>query len=258
MMKALIIDDEAAARNALSSLLRGHCPELQVVEMAVDVPSAVKAIHKYQPGIIFLDVEMPGQNGFQLLDYFEAPDFEIIFTTAYSEYALKAFEVSAIDYLLKPLQISKLKIAVDKAIRSTRHTGIKERVNILKETLEVNHIQKIALPVAGGLSFVKVDDILYLQAEGSYTYVVTLEGKKLISKKIKEFEDILNEDIRFFRIHRSYILNAKYIKEYIKHDGTCVLTENQDSLPVARERKQAFEEWIKKLRIEPSSKRGRA
>ncbi len=249
MLKTLIIDDEPAACNSLYNLLKEHCPQLDVLAPASDVPGAMRIIHKQKPDLIFLDVEMPEQNGFQLLDYFETPDFEIIFTTAYSEYAMKAFEVSAIDYLLKPLQISKLKTAVEKAERMHHQNGSGERVNILKENLRVNQIQKIALPVADGLSFVSVADIVYLQAEGSYTYVITQKQKLLISKKIKEFEEILSGDNRFFRVHRSYIVNIQYIRQYIRHQGVYLKIENNDTIPVARERKQAFEELISQVRI---------
>ncbi len=248
-MKVLIVDDEVAARNLLSIMLEEHFPELQVVDMAIDVPSAVIAVNKHQPDLIFLDVNMPGQKGFQLLDYFETPDFQIIFTTAYSEYALKAFEVSAVDYLIKPLQISKLKLAVEKVLRSNSRINMGGQFNILKETLQVKHIRKIALPVTGKVLFVELEDIIYLQAEGAYTHVVTKGQKIFLSKNIKEFEYILNEDVRFFRIHRSYIINTHYIRQYVKHEGTSVLMENEETLPVARERKQAFEELIRQVLI---------
>ncbi len=248
-MKVLIVDDEVAARNVLSIILEEHFPELQIVDMAINVPSAVIAINKHKPDLIFLDVNMPGQNGFQLFDYFEAPDFQVIFTTAYSEYALKAFEVSAVDYLIKPLQISKLKLAVEKVLRSTSRAGMGGQFNILKEMLQVNHIRKIALPVTGKVSFVELEDIIYLQAEGAYTHVVTRSQKIFLSKNIKEFEYILNEDVHFFRVHRSYIVNTRYIRQYVKHDGVYVLMENNETLPVARERKHAFEELISNVLV---------
>jgi len=248
MLKALIIDDEEGACNSLSRLIQEHCPDIEVVHMVPDLSSAVKAIHKYKPQLIFLDIELPDQNGFELFDYFEAPDFEIIFTTAYSEYAMRAFDVSAIDYLLKPIQISKLKLATEKAIRLAGKNATRERVNTLRENLQLMQVQQIALPVLGGLIFVKANDILYLQADGSYTYVVTAKSRTLISKRIKEFEDILSEDIRFFRIHRSYIVNTQYIREYVRTEGILHM-DNNETITVARERRQAFEEQIRDIRI---------
>jgi len=249
MLKALIIDDELRARNSLFNLLKEHCPEITVADMAESVQAAVKLIEEHHPDILFLDIEMPDQNGFQLLQYFETLNFEVIFTTAYSEYAVKAFEVSAIDYLLKPLQISKIRQAVDKVVQRQGKSVMGERLHTLKENLRVKHIQKIALPVTEGLQFIQVNDIIYLQAEGSYTHIITQTCKILISKKIKEFEYILNEDMRFFRVHRSYIINTQYVKKYIRHDGTYLKMENNDMIPVARERKQHFETLIAHVRL---------
>jgi len=249
MITALIIDDEASARSFLSKLLTEHCPDLKLVGEAEDVPSAVKAIHKHDPDIIFLDVEMPGQDGFQLLDFFEEPAFQIIFTTAYMEYAIKAFEVAAIGYLTKPIQISKLKLAVANAVRMKSQSGKEEQLSLFKEVLKVDHIQKVALPLSDGIFFVALEDIVYLEAKGSYTSVITREQEVLISKRIKEFETILNEDVWFFRMHRSYIVNIKHIKKYVKHDGKYVILENNQVLPVARERLKDFELILDKVLV---------
>jgi two-component system LytT family response regulator len=219
------------------------------VEMLPDLTTAHSVINHHNPDVVFLDIELPGQNGFQLLDYFKEPDFEIIFTTAYSEYAVKAFEVSAIDYLLKPIQISKLQLAVEKLFRLRNQNTIVERVNTLRENLQVKQIKKVALPTSEGLLFFNVDDIMYLEAEGSYTYVVSKEKKIIISKKIKEFAEILSEDNRFFRVHRSYIINVQYIKKYQKHDGTCLWMEDAKIIPIARERKHAFDDLISSIRL---------
>jgi two-component system LytT family response regulator len=146
MLNCVIIDDEGKARRILEAILKEHCPELQVVATAEDVPSGVKIIQKHNPDIIFLDIEMPGYTGFQLLEFFENPGFEVIFTTAYSEYALQAFQVSAVDYLLKPIQINQLKIAVEKAIRMHGNSQVIERLSALKENIEEKTLQKLLYP----------------------------------------------------------------------------------------------------------------
>jgi len=249
MLKALIIDDEIRARASLNNLLKEYCPQVTVVDMAGDVATAIDMIGIHKPDIVFLDIEMPDQNGFQLLMHFEIPDFEIIFTTAYSEYAVKAFEVSAIDYLLKPLEISKVCAAVEKVGQRQGGHAIRERLHTLKENLSVNQVRQIALPVTEGLQFVQINDIMYLQAEGPYTHVVTSQFKLLICKIIKDFEYLLGEDNRFIRVHRSYIINAQFIKQYIRHNGTFLKMRNDEVIPVARDRKQYFETLIAKIRL---------
>ena len=245
MIKAVIIDDEAKARRILEALLKEYCPDVEVLASCEDVPSGVIAINKHKPDVVFLDVEMPGYTGFQLLEFFSAVNFEIIFTTAHSDYALQAFKVSAIDYLLKPIQISELVKAVDKLKKIQLGNG-DERISVLKENFKVNAIRKLALPVAEGLIFVEVDDILYLEADGSYTKFCLANGKSIVvSKKIKEFEDALGTTNNFFRTHRSFIINLKSIKQYVKQDGGYILLNSDTQIPLARERKDEFLEIMK-------------
>lgn len=247
---AIIIDDEAKARRIMESLIAEHCPQLQIVATADDVLSGVKAIQKHKPDVVFLDIEMPGYTGFQLLDFFDEIDFQVIFATAYSEYALQAFQVSAVDYLLKPIQIDQLQAAVDKAIKLGKNAQTRERMDTLKENLEQKIIKKIALPVSHGLTFVPIQDIIYLEADGSYTHVYLTDGNKLlISKKIKEFENNLNPNTRFFRTHRSFIVNMDHIKQYVKQDGGHLVMDNNGIVQLARDRKDEFNELINKEKI---------
>lgn len=241
MLKALIIDDEAKARRILLELLKEYCPQVEVVGEADDVPNAVKAIHKHQPNLVFLDIEMPGYTGFQLLDFFDNVSFEIIFTTAYREYAIQAFQVSAIDYLLKPIQIELLIKAIEKVeSQLSSAPQINERIDALKSNLSQEHITRIALPVAEGLLFVEVEEIVYLNAEGAYTQIFLDGGKKvLVSKKIKSFEKVLDHP-SFFRTHRSYLINLNRVKQYVKQDGGYIVMDNNDSVNLARERKEDF------------------
>lgn len=247
---AVIIDDEAKARRIMETLIADHCPQLKVVATAEDALQGVKAIQKFNPDIVFLDIEMPGYSGFQLLEFFDDINFEVIFATAYSEYALQAFQVSAVDYLLKPIQIDQLQAAVDKAIRLKGKSQVRERIHTLRENIEENTLKKIALPVSHGLTFVPLSDIIYLEADGSYTHVHLVDGSKmLISKKIKEFENTLHPDNYFFRAHRSFIINLHRIKQYLKQDGGHVIMENDATVHIARERKDDFNQLIQTLKI---------
>ncbi len=243
-MKIVIVDDEPKARSILKNILIEYCNGIDSIEEAASVNEAVKIINKQKPDIVFLDIEMPNENGFALYDYFDVPPFETIFCTAYSEYALQAFEVSAIDYILKPISISKVQAAIEKAIKTRGQNKIIEQVTALKENLSVQQLQKIGLPLADGLQFIKIDDLLYFEADGSYTQVITTKGNYLISKKIKEFDELLQNDNRFFRVHRSYLVNILKISKYSKREGATLIIENNKVIPVAREKKNDFDEFI--------------
>jgi two-component system LytT family response regulator len=248
-MKILIVDDETKARSMLRNIITEYCNGVTVLGEASGVNEAVKIINKQKPDIVFLDIEMPNENGFALFDYFDVPPFETIFCTAYSEYALQAFEVSAIDYILKPISISKVQAAIEKAIKTHGQNKIIEQVSVLKENLSVQQLQKIGLPLADGLQFVKIDDLLYFEADGSYTQVVTTKGNFLVCKKIKEFDELLQNDNRFYRVHRSFLVNVLKISKYSKKEGASVVVENQKVIPVAREKKNDFDEFISGISV---------
>ena len=248
-LNALIVDDEPAARSMLRQIITEYCPMIHLVDEAPDVKSAVKIINKHAIDLVFLDIEMPEENGFALFNYFNQPTFETIFCTAYSEYALQAFEVSAVDYILKPISIFKVILAVEKALKLVGQNQIIQRVNTLKENLSVNKLQKIALPMADSLVFVQLEDILFFEADGSYTHVITKTGKILVSKKIKEFDEILANDHRFYRIHRSYLINTQQIQKYNKKDGAMIEFANGMTAPVAREKVKEFDEFIAGVKV---------
>jgi two-component system LytT family response regulator len=249
-MKAIIIDDEPKARRILQALILENYPLIEIVAIETDVPSGVKAIVAHKPDLVFLDVEMPGQNGFQLLDFFEKIDFEIIFTTAHSEYAFRAFEVSAIGYLLKPIQIEKLVEAVERAIKFRGQNQIQQRLQTLQSNFQSTEIKKIALPVSDGLVFVNVNDIIYLKADGAYTQIFIVEGKHLlISKNLKEFENSLSHHPHFFRSHRSYMLNINYIQKYNKTEGGYIELINGHQADLSREKKDEFEKIMLKSKL---------
>jgi two-component system LytT family response regulator len=244
-LKAIIIDDEERARNTLHTLLHTYCPNVQVLAMCANIPEGVMSINQKRPQLVFLDIEMPEYNGFELLSFFRDIDFQIIFVTAYNDYALKAFEVSAVDYLLKPVDIDKLKIAVEKAGKRQDSMNMQNKVDVLKDTFKNGQFNKIALPVSEGLLFIEVPDIVYLEAEGAYTNVWLKNGSKiLVSKKMKFFEEILDARPNFFRSHRSFIVNINYLKKYSKNDSSLLLDSGK-TVYISRERKAEFEEQLR-------------
>jgi two-component system LytT family response regulator len=247
MLKAVIIDDEAKARRVLESFIVEYCPQLSIVGIAPDVVQGVKLIQKENPDIVFLDIEMPGYNGFQLLEFFDEINFELIFVTAYSEFALKAFQVSAVDYLLKPVQIEQLTKAVERAEKIRGNSLIKKRLETLKENLASQKIKKIVVPVSEGSLFIDINDITHLKAEGSYVNIFLKDGNKiLVSKNIKDYENQLTNEEGFFRTHRSFLVNSKYVKS-ISADGSETSVNNQYSISIARERKQEFMLFLKSI-----------
>lgn len=249
LVNAIIVDDEPAARSLLRQILSEHCPAVRVLEEAADVKSAVKLINKHAVDLVFLDIEMPEENGFALFDYFNQPTFQVIFCTAYSEYALQAFEVSAVDYILKPVSISKLITAVEKATKLIGQPQLPQRLQTLRENLSVTTLQKIALPMSDSLVFVQLEDIFFFEADGSYTHVVTKTGKTLVSKKIKEFDELLSNDTRFYRIHRSFLINTHQVRKYNKKDGATVEFDNGMSAPIAREKVKEFDDFVAGIRV---------
>lgn len=245
MINAIIIDDEQSARDVLHTLLTDYCPKVKVLDKVCDVPKGVISINKHKPDVVFLDVEMPQYSGFELLDFFTEIDFEIIFVTAYSEYAIQAFQISAIDYLLKPLQIDNLEQAIEKLDFRLKSKSSNNRLNNLKDNLQQGCFEKIVLPTSIGYEFVQVKNISYLEADGSYTHVYFRNDEKkiMVSKRLKFFEKLLSQFPLFFRNHRSYIVNLEGIERYNKSENFLKL-ENDKSIPLARDNKQAFEAKI--------------
>jgi two-component system LytT family response regulator len=248
-MNAIIVDDEAHARRSIEAMLQKHCPEIKILAQCASVPNAVLAIKEHAPDVVFLDIEMPEFNGFELLKFFDEVRFEIIFVTAYNEYALKAFELSAVDYLLKPLQPEKLVTAINKLQKKLAANNMKQRLELLQDNFQNNDFSRIALPVSDGILFVELNEIVMLQAEGAYTNVCMNNGSKLlVSRKIKFFEEILAKRKNFFRIHRSHLVNLNYVCKYNRLESYLTL-ENEISLPVSKDRKKEFEESFSEIRI---------
>jgi two-component system, LytTR family, response regulator len=243
MLHCIIVDDEPKSLKNLKILVEDFVDNVVVDALCQDVKSGIEAIKTYSPDIVFLDVQMQSETGFDLLSKIEEIDFEVIFVTAYSQFALQAIKFSAIDYLLKPIDLEELKAAVKK-VRNKRPGKTADRLKVLNDHLSgtrgMNDAGKIALPTADGLVFVSICDIFYCEASSNYTIFYTGEKKQyIVSRTLKEFEDLLL-DHNFFRIHHSYIVNLNVIKKYVKGDGGYVILNNSVSLDVAKRRRSDF------------------
>lgn len=242
MINAIIVDDEPKNIRILQGLLTESCPTVQMVGSAVSAETAIPLIAEKQPDLVFLDIEMPHGNAFDLLDRIMPINFEIVFITAFDAYTLKAFKYSALDYLLKPVSIDELKAAVQKAQERIRTKNINLQLqNLLFNMGKPNaYLQKIALPVNDGLVFIQLSEIIRFEAKGGYTYVYTNDSQKYISSRIiKEYEEILPGDI-FFRIHNSHIINLNFVKKYQKGRGGLIEMSDNAQIEVATRRKDEF------------------
>jgi len=240
MLKAILIDDEPGCLRSLAHDLGIHCPGVEILEQCDSGKEAIKAIHAHNPDVLFLDIDMPFINGFDLLEMVPDVDFEVIFTTAYDKYAIQAFRISAVDYLLKPIDVEPLKNAVEK-VRILREKGnTSKQISFLIQQikdLENNNVRKVALPTFDGLEFINMEDILYCQSDGAYSNVFFTDGNKLyISKTLRYLEDALC-NFHFFRVHNSYIVNLHHVKKYSKTDGGMLILSNGEKVRVSRSKK---------------------
>ena len=251
MINCIIIDDEAKNIKLLQNMLQMYCPSLKVLATETEAKNGLLLIDELQPQLVFLDVEMPHLNGFDLLKKLEPVNFETIFVTAYSHYAVEAFEHHATGYITKPINTEKLIAAVNTATKRIEEKRINKNLfSLLEQNTKQAAPDKIPLSTTNGLVFVKLADILYCESSGNYTNFYLCDGKKImVSRQLGEYEKLLPE-INFTRIHDKYIINLSFIKEYIKGSGGDVVLENGKELPVASRRKEEFlarfEKWIKR------------
>lgn len=241
MIRALIVDDERPAREVMRELLTAYTPEVEIIGEYSNVPDAVLSIKKNRPDVVFLDIQMPRYSGFELLSFFDSVDFEIIFVTAYSEHALKAFEVSAVDYMLKPVRISQLKKSVALLKSRLSVQNMQARINALKENIEEEKLKKIAIPLADETQFVYIKDISHIEAQRSYAKIVKKDGSSITtSKPLSYYEELISDTDNFMRIHRSYFINLNYVSSLVK-GSNLVIMENGEEVSVARDRKSDVE-----------------
>lgn len=251
-INCIILDDELRNVQLLKNLMAEYCPQVQVLAAGSDAIKGLGLIKDLQPQLVFLDIEMPHINGFKMLKQLEPVSFEVIFVTAYSHYAVEAFEHHAIGYLTKPINIEKLMAAVQAAAeRIEQKSFSKNLFSLIESSAKPVPSQKIPLSTSNGLVFVKLADIMYCESSGNYTSFYISETNKpiLVSRQLGEYEKLL-PDTEFTRIHDKYIINLSYIREYIKGSGGDVVLENGKELPVASRRKEdflsRFEKWIKR------------
>lgn len=241
MIKSIIIDDEPHCINSLKADLTEHCPHVEVAATCASAKEGILAIKKIRPRLIFLDVEMPWINGFEMLEMLDHIDFCIIFTTAHDKFAAKAFRISAVDYLLKPVDAEELKAAVKKAEEKIlASAGSINIENLLQNIKLPAQQQKIAFPQRDGYEFIPSDNILYCHAEGAYTTIHLTGNKKLlISRALGDIEEMLPHDI-FQRIHHSVIVNIKHITNLMRSDGGYVLIDNGEKLMISKAKKDTL------------------
>ncbi len=250
-VNCIILDDEPNNVKLLAQMLEMHCPQVNVLAKETDAARGLLLIDELEPQLLFLDVEMPYLNGFDLLKKLEPVSFETIFVTAYNKYAVEAFEANATGFVTKPVAAEKLMAAVETACRRIEEKTVNKNIfSLLAQNTGSNQTQKIPLSTSNGLLFVKIPDIMYCESSGNYTHFFMNDDKKIVvSRQLGEYEKLLPEK-DFIRIHDKYILNLAYIKEYIKGSGGDVVLENGRELPVASRRKDdfllRFEKWIKR------------
>jgi two-component system LytT family response regulator len=238
MIKALIIDDEQHCIDALKTDLDKYCGNVEVSATCLSGKEGILAIKKHRPRLIFLDVEMPWMNGFEMLEMLDHIDFCIIFTTAHDKFAAKAFRISAVDYLLKPIDVNDLKAAVKKAEEKILASeGTVNIQNLLHNIRQPSEQQKIAFPKRDGYEFIPANSILYCNAEGAYTHIHLTGNKKfLVSKTLGDIEEMLPNDV-FQRIHHSTVVNMQHITNFIRSDGGYVVIDNSEKLMVSKAKK---------------------
>lgn len=239
-MKAIIVDDSNRSRSLLRLMLHELARDIAVVAEAINADEALEKIQVLRPDIVFLDIEMPGKSGLQLAEHLKKIDFngKIIFITAYNEHALRAFRLSAVDYLLKPLQESHLSEAIRK-IRAFNPTFNREQLSVLKYNFENMANAKIAIPVVGGADYLPLSQIVCFEADGAYVKIHLQTGEtKVYSKNLKYFENTLSEHTEFIRTHRSYIINRLHINTLQRGDQAMLILTNKITVPVSREKRQ--------------------
>lgn len=245
MIKAIIIDDEQNCVDALKADIIKYCSNVDICATCTTAKEGILTIRKLKPRLVFLDVEMPWMNGFELLEMLDRIDFCIIFTTAYDKFAAKAFRISAVDYLLKPVDSNDLQIAVKKAQEKILASeGAVNIENLLHNIKQPAQQQKIAFPKREGYEFIAAENILYCHAEGAYTNIYLTNGKKLlVSKTLGDIEEMLPHEI-FIRIHHSTIVNINSVTHYIKTDGGYVVMNTNEKLMVSKARKEVLLERL--------------
>lgn len=246
-MKTLIIEDEQKSREMLAGIIKKNCPALEIVGLANNVKEGVEMIKSLNPELVFLDISMPDGSGFDLLEKVQGYKFELIFATASDQYAIKAIKFSACDYLLKPIDIDELKIAVDKAMQKKMVAPpTMENLNFLIQQLKRadDTFQKITLPTGNAFEIVNIKDIIRCEADTSYTiFYLTDKRKLMVSAGLKHYEELLPEQ-DFIRVHHHHLINMNHVLRFLKEDGGYAVMSDGTKIEISRRKKEAFLERL--------------
>jgi two-component system LytT family response regulator len=242
-IKAILVDDEESARDVLENLLKRFCPQIELCGKYTNVPEAVEAISRISPQVVFLDIEMPNYTGYEIVNFFKHITFEIIFITAYDKYALRAFEIAAVDYLLKPIDIERLKEAVSRVKTAIDFKHNAEKLNLLGSTLQNKEIKNILISEKGYQQLIALDSVIAIEAQESYCYIHTHEKRYTVSKNLKHYETILFENKNFIRVHKSWFISRKHILSYSKTELSIQLTKGL-SAKLSKYKKAEFEDFL--------------
>ncbi|MBL4755056.1 MAG: response regulator transcription factor [Flavobacteriales bacterium] len=240
-IRAIVVEDEPNNRDNLLELLKKYCPGVEVIATAYSGLTGIETILKHQPDLVFLDVEMPDGNGFDVLEKTTSVEFEVVFTTAYDQYALQAFKFCALDYLLKPIDISELIAAIDKVKKLPPEHSSSDQFAALAHNFNNAQAQskKIGLPTRDGLLFVSLTEIIRCESDGPYTTFHLVNDSVMVSKSIGEYEELL-EGFHFYRVHQSHIINLNCVNKYIKGEGGSLIMADDAKIPVSRRKKEHF------------------
>jgi len=238
-LTAILVDDEEGARDVLSILLERFCPTIDLIGKYSNVEDAVDGVKKHNPDVVFLDIEMPNYAGYEIVEFFDEINFEMVFITAHDKYAIKAFEISAVDYLLKPIDLDRLKSSVEKL---TQKVQLKQpnHIGLLTDTLRSNEVKSVVISDKGYQTKIDLKAIIAFEAKESYCSLHTIEKKYVASKNLKHFETILSQNKNFFRVHKSWLINLDFMKNYSKSNLEINL-ENDIVAKLSKYKKAEFE-----------------
>jgi len=249
MIRCILIDDERNALEMMEWLIKTYCPQVEIVDMCTSAQQGIDSINAHKPDVIFLDIEMPRMNGFDMLEQFDKLFFDVVFCTAYDQFAIKAFKYSALNYLLKPVDPEDLKATIAR-IEERKSIPSKEQFELLFQNIHQpvkSTPQRIALTTGDGMIFVPTTDIIYCEAESNYTSVVLANGKKVVvSKVLKDIDEALSGP-DFCRVHSSFLINVNRIKKYVRGDGGYLIMDDDTNISISRNRRQEFMELFSKF-----------
>lgn len=249
MIRCILIDDESNSLEMMEWLLKTYCPQVKIEAMCNAADKGIQAINEFKPDVVFLDIEMPHMNGFDMLEQFDKLFFDVVFCTAYDQFAIKAFRYSALNYLLKPVDPDDLKETI-KRLEEKRSSPSQDQIQLLLENIRAaskQTVQRIALTTNDGMIFVSTQDIIYCEAESNYTNIILTSGKKImVSKVLKDIDEALSGP-DFFRVHNSFLININRIKKFVRGEGGYVIMDDGTNISISRSRRQEFMELFSRF-----------